>query len=147
MALSSHELRATFPYQCDLWSVVKENFSDHHILMFGRDVTRMKNYDRVKLGLSRTFQITELFWDLTLVENVVCPDIKTLQSRVADLMTHCEGSSRAGANGASAKLAYALRAAEQGSHVIIGHARHHIADLMDGRAPCTHIGVEPSGAR
>ena len=82
----------------------------------------------------------------TLVKNVVCPDIETLRRSVAELMTHCEGSSRVGANGANAKLAYALRAAEQGSHVIIGHARHHIADLMDGRTPCTHIGVEPSGA-
>ncbi|MCE5344318.1 MAG: uridylate kinase [Eubacteriales bacterium] len=77
----------------------------------------------------------------TLVRNAVCPDIQTLQTRVAELMTHCEGASRSGAGGARAKLAFALRAAEQGSRVIIGHARHHIAALMDGSVPCTQIGV------
>lgn len=78
----------------------------------------------------------------TLVKNVICKDIETLRSEVSELMTHCEGASRTGANGAGAKLAYALRAAENGSHVLIGHARHHIAAMMDGRVPCTHIGVE-----
>ena len=82
----------------------------------------------------------------TLVRSVICPDIQTLRAKVAELMTHCTGASRVGANGASAKLAYALRAAENGSHVIIGHARHHIAALMDGRAPCTRIGVETPAA-
>lgn len=41
------------------------------ILMYGQDVTHMSNYNRVKLGLARTFQITELFWDMTIRENVV----------------------------------------------------------------------------
>jgi len=45
--------------------------TDGKIIMCGRDVTYMKNYDRVKLGLSRTFQITELFWDMSIIENVV----------------------------------------------------------------------------
>ena len=77
----------------------------------------------------------------TLVREVIRPDIDSLRTAIGELMTHCEGASRAGANGAGAKLAYALRAAEQGTHVIIGHARHHIAALMDGHTPCTHIGV------
>lgn len=78
----------------------------------------------------------------TLVRDLLCPDLETLRDRVTELMTHCEGASRVGANGARAKLAYALRAAEHGSHVIIGHARHHIGALMDGSVPCTHIGVQ-----
>ena len=78
----------------------------------------------------------------TLVRNLICPDIETLRAQVTELMTHCDGASRAGANGARAKLSYALSAAEKGSHVIIGNARHHIAALMDGRAPCTRIGVQ-----
>lgn len=45
--------------------------TDGKILMYGQDVTHMNNYDRVKLGLARTFQITELFWDMTISENVV----------------------------------------------------------------------------
>ncbi len=77
----------------------------------------------------------------TLVRDVICDDMDTLRERVAELMTHCNGASRTGAGGAKAKLAYALRAAEHGSHVIIGHARHHVSALLDGSVPCTHIGV------
>lgn len=46
----------------------------------------------------------------------------------------CVGASRAGANGARAKLAYALESVRNGSTVIIGHARHHLSDLVQG--PC-----------
>ena len=58
------------------------------------------------------------------------------------LQQSCVGASRAGANGARAKLAYALESVRNGSTVIIGHARHHLSDLVQGRVPCTRIGVE-----
>ena len=77
----------------------------------------------------------------TLVETVNGSDIGQLRERVASLMGCCVGASRSGANGARAKLAFALRAAEHGATVIIGHARHHIADLTGGRVPCTRLGV------
>ena len=79
----------------------------------------------------------------TLVREVFAEDIKGLREKIEDLRKHCRGASRKGAGGADAKLAYALRAAESGSHVIIGHARHHIADLISEKIPCTHIGVHP----
>ena len=47
----------------------------------------------------------------------------------------------AGANGARAKLEYALSCVKGGTTVIIGHARHHLSDLTEGRVPCTRIGV------
>ena len=34
-----------------------------------------------------------------------------------------------------------LRAVEEGTNVIIGHARYHIGDLLEGRVPCTRLGV------
>jgi branched-chain amino acid transport system ATP-binding protein len=40
------------------------------ILMFGRDVTRLPPYHRAALGLARTFQITNLFPNLTVEENL-----------------------------------------------------------------------------
>lgn len=40
------------------------------ILIAGRDVTRSSPQQRVKLGLARTFQISSLFADLTVAENV-----------------------------------------------------------------------------
>ena len=77
----------------------------------------------------------------TLVRSIQADSLDGLRTRVAELMSHCEGASRKGANGAKAKLAFAMRAAENGSTVIIGHARHHIARLMDGSVPCTTIGL------
>ncbi len=78
----------------------------------------------------------------TLVQEVFAPTLDELRDKIAQLRTHCRGASRKGAGGADAKLAYALRAAEGGSRVIIAHARHHIADLMAGKIPCTHIGLQ-----
>ena len=77
----------------------------------------------------------------TLVTLITGTTLKDVQSKTAALMEHCIGASRPGANGASAKLAYALRAVEHGTTVIIGHARHHVADLIEGRVPCTRLGV------
>lgn len=78
----------------------------------------------------------------TLVTEVFAPDIDSLTEKITELRKSCHGASRKGAGGADAKLAYALRAAKSGSRVIIGHARHHIADLIAGNIPCTQIGVQ-----
>ena len=77
----------------------------------------------------------------TLVREVFAGTTQELREKIQQLRTHCEGASRKGAGGADAKLAYAMRAAEGGARVIIGHARHHIADLITETIPCTHIGV------
>ena len=44
--------------------------------------------------------------------------------------------------GAGAKLEYALQSVKGGTTVIIGHARHRLSDLVNGRVPCPRIGVE-----
>jgi branched-chain amino acid transport system ATP-binding protein len=41
------------------------------ILLFGRDVTRLPSFRRAALGLARTFQITNLFPSLTVLDNVL----------------------------------------------------------------------------
>ncbi len=40
------------------------------VALFGRDITRLAPYRRVALGLGRTFQITRVFSDLTVLENL-----------------------------------------------------------------------------
>ena len=40
------------------------------IALFGRDITRLRTYRRAALGLGRTFQITRIFSDLTVLENL-----------------------------------------------------------------------------
>jgi len=78
----------------------------------------------------------------TLVKEVVADNLPELRAKVEELMEHCNGASRSGANGAKAKLAYALRAVECGTTVIIANAKHHIDDLLRGKVPCTKLGLK-----
>ena len=77
----------------------------------------------------------------TLVERVEAHTPEELTRTVRELQESCIGASRAGANGARAKLEYALESALKGSTVIIGHARHHLTDLVKGNVRCTRIGL------
>jgi branched-chain amino acid transport system ATP-binding protein len=45
--------------------------SSGRVVLFGRDITRLPAYARARLGLARTFQITNLFPRLTVLENVL----------------------------------------------------------------------------
>ena len=83
----------------------------------------------------------------TLVRLVTGDTLEDVRAKVQELMQHCSGASRAGANGARAKLDFAMRAVENGANVVIGHARYHIADLMSGAAPCTRLGVGLEASR
>ena len=78
----------------------------------------------------------------TLVREVAGKSFEEVERKVRELQESCVGASRAGANGARAKLEYALQCVRGGTTVIIGHARHHLSDLTEGRVPCTRIGVE-----
>ena len=77
----------------------------------------------------------------TLVRDVTGASFEAVEKQVRELQKSCIGASRAGANGARAKLEYALECVRGGTTVIIGHARHHLSDLTEGRVPCTRIGV------
>ena len=78
----------------------------------------------------------------TLVREVTGRTVEDVERAVRALQQSCVGASRAGANGAGAKLEYALQSVKSGTTVIIGHARHRLSDLVNGRVPCTRIGVE-----
>lgn len=79
----------------------------------------------------------------TLVRDVIGRTYEEVEAKVRLLQQNCVGASRMGANGARAKLEYALQSVKNGTTVIIGHARHHLSDLTEGRVACTRIGVEP----
>lgn len=78
----------------------------------------------------------------TLVKEIYAPDAESLEAEVRKWQQHCIGASRAGANGAKAKLEYALRSARTGVEVIIAHARHPIAAILSGKVDCTRIGIK-----
>ena len=77
----------------------------------------------------------------TLVTDVLADTPEALVEKIRILQRSCEGASRAGANGARAKLEFAIRPALKGATVIIGHARHGINALLSNKAPHTRIGV------
>lgn len=45
--------------------------TDGSIHLFGVDITKIPTYKRIALGLSRTFQVTNLFLQLTVLENLI----------------------------------------------------------------------------
>ena len=77
----------------------------------------------------------------TLVREVTGRDAQEVTRKVRELQKGCVGASRAGANGAFAKLEYALGPVSRGTTLVIGHARHRISKLLSGEVPCTRIGV------
>ena len=78
----------------------------------------------------------------TLVKEITAPDAEALEAAVREWQTHCVGASRVGANGAGAKLEYALRCAKTGVEVIISHARNPISKILSGEAKRTRICIE-----
>lgn len=46
---------------------------DGDVYLDGRQVTGMSSHRLCHLGLSRTFQITRLFWDLSVLDNMIVP--------------------------------------------------------------------------
>ena len=79
----------------------------------------------------------------TLVEEIIAPDADALTAHVREWQTHCVGASRAGANGAGAKLEYALRCARTGVEVLIAHARHPVSKILSGAVRRTRIAIVP----
>lgn len=67
-------------------------------------------------------------------DNEVIENIKATQK-------FCIGASRVGANGAEAKLQFAIEPVRQGTTVIIANAKYRLSDVINGNAPRTVIGV------
>jgi branched-chain amino acid transport system ATP-binding protein len=51
--------------------------SSGQVRLFGRDVTRLPEYRRTELGMGRTFQITNVFTELSLAENLALSIVGT----------------------------------------------------------------------
>ena len=77
----------------------------------------------------------------TLVESITGKDADELETHIRALQESCIGASRAGAQGAHAKLEYIIPAARHGTTVIIGHSRHRVTDLISGAVSCTRISL------
>lgn len=59
--------------------------SSGSVVLFGRDITRLPTYARARMGLARTFQITNLFPRLTVLENILLA-LQAAESEVHSLL-------------------------------------------------------------
>ncbi len=67
-------------------------------------------------------------------------DLELLEN-IEEHKRYCKGASRAGANGAKAKLEYIKDAAIQGTTVYIANAKYSVSDVLAEKVPCTKIGI------
>ena len=77
----------------------------------------------------------------TLVREITAPDAAALEEKIRQWQQHCVGASRRGANGAGAKLEFALRSAKTGVEVFIANARYPIARILSGEVNRTRIAI------
>ncbi len=77
----------------------------------------------------------------TLIEEISGKDVYEVLDNITACEEYCNGASRAGANGARAKLEYIKDAVKIGTKVIIASAKCTLEDLLSGKAKATRIGV------
>ena len=77
----------------------------------------------------------------TLIEEISGKDVTEVLQNITECENYCNGASRAGANGAKAKLEYVKEAVKIGTKVIIASAKYSIKDILSGKAKATRIGV------
>lgn len=77
----------------------------------------------------------------TLISEIAGKNDAEIVQALEYYKTFCAGASRAGANGARAKLEYVKEAAAQGSTVLIANAKYSLKELLNGAVPCTRIGI------
>lgn len=77
----------------------------------------------------------------TLITEIGGKDTYEVLANITECENYCRGASRAGANGAKAKLEYIKDAVKIGTKVIIASAKYSISDVLSGKAKRTVIGV------
>lgn len=78
----------------------------------------------------------------TLIREICGKDAYETIEAVNERQKACVGSSRAGANGAKAKLEYIKAPLENGTQVYIASPQYAIKDILAGNAPSTHIFIK-----
>jgi branched-chain amino acid transport system ATP-binding protein len=94
------------------------------VALFGRDVTALAEYRRTALGMGRTFQITNLFPELTLVENLALAILGTERRKwVMHRPLEAFGDVRGQALEGLERVGLAHRASEAVTHISYGERR------------------------
>lgn len=77
----------------------------------------------------------------SLVREISGKNIHELLDAIDYYQGLCYGASRAGANGAKAKLEYLKAPASNGTECIIANSKYRLIDILNGSAPATRIRV------
>jgi len=77
----------------------------------------------------------------TLVRHVLGANPDELIANVDELQACCNGASRRGANGASAKLEFIKAPLREGTTVYIAHPKYAIREVLSGEAPSTRFAL------
>lgn len=77
----------------------------------------------------------------TLIQEVTGSSFEEVEAKIDELRGCCNGASRAGANGAAAKLEFAKEAVRNGTDVIIANAKERLEDILDGKTARTVLAV------
>ena len=77
----------------------------------------------------------------TLIKEISGKNVYEVLQNIDEIKKLCNGASREGANGAKAKLEYIKPCIENGTKVIIASSRFDLADIVEGKVPCTTIAV------
>lgn len=75
----------------------------------------------------------------SLIREISGRNASEVIANIDEVKKLCEGASRAGANGAKAKLEYIKPCIENGTKVIIASSNYDLKDILDNKAPCTVI--------
>jgi len=104
------------------------------IVMFGKDVTKMRPWDRAKLGMGRTFQANRLNHDLTVGENLLSAAHLTIKGNPITTLLGFPGPRRSERRAEQAAYAMCVLLA------IKEHYHDRVADLDFGRQRRIEIG-------
>ena len=77
----------------------------------------------------------------TLISEISGKNVYEVLDNITECENYCSGASRAGANGAKAKLEYVKDAVKIGTTVIIANSKYSLSDILSGKAKQTRIGV------
>ncbi len=78
----------------------------------------------------------------SLIEEISGSTTEEVLENINICENYCNGASRAGANGARAKLEYVKEAVKMGTKVIIASAKYSINDILSGKVRATRIGIK-----
>lgn len=78
----------------------------------------------------------------SLLKTISGSTVEEVLQNIDEYQKACNGASRKGAGGAKAKLEYIKDPIMNGTEVIIANSKYKLADILNGIAPSTKIGVD-----